>query len=138
MSTRTLYWPTYTEKPPPERPTLPVSEESRAKARPVRSPWNQWLLPPPMMTAAGRSAAKERARRTMVSAGTPVTSEAFSGVQASSSFRTRAKPGVTRTREPSASFSVYSPSSARSAPSGTPRRSVPMTTAPPRAASQAT
>ena len=74
----------------------------------------------------------------MVSAGTPVTAAAFSGVQVSSSRRTSAKPGVTRTREPSASFTVYSPSRARSAPSGTPSRSVPMTTAPPRAASQAT
>ena len=91
-----------------------------------------------MMTAAGRSAAKASATRAIVSAGTPVTSAARSGVQRSSSARTSANPGVTVTRDPSASFTPYSPSSAASTPAGMPSRSVPMTTASPRAVSQAT
>ena len=32
---------------------LPVSAASSAKARPVRSPWYQWLEPPPIRIAAG-------------------------------------------------------------------------------------
>src|SRR5512143_1035777 len=53
VTTRTLYWPTYTENPPPDRPMFPVRAARSASARPVRSPWNQWLEPPPMRMAAG-------------------------------------------------------------------------------------
>src|SRR3989304_1323926 len=39
--------------PPPLRPTFPVTADSRAKDRPIRSQWYQWLAPAPQSMAAG-------------------------------------------------------------------------------------